>query len=51
MGKTVPVTIDNLDLTVGGTLCFGALGGSSYLYGSGADNVKSIEVITLNGVR
>src|SRR3990167_1593876 len=37
--KTVPITVDNLDLTVGGTLSFGALGGASYRYGSGADNV------------
>ena len=47
--KTVPVTVDNLDLTVGGTLSFGALGGTSYRSGSGADNVLSLDVITLDG--
>ncbi|MBA2710321.1 MAG: FAD-binding protein [Tatlockia sp.] len=47
--KTVPVTVDNLDLTVGGTLCFAALGGPSYRVGSGADNVLSLEVLTIDG--
>jgi hypothetical protein len=47
--KTVPVTIDNLDLTVGGTLSFGAVGGPSYKWGSGSDNVTSLNVVTLNG--
>lgn len=50
-GKTVPVTVDNLDLTVGGTLSFAALGGTSYRCGSGADNVLSLEVLTLAGER
>lgn len=47
--KTVAVTVDNLDLTVAGTLSFGALGGTSYLCGSAADNVLKLEVITLDG--
>lgn len=47
--RTVPVTIDNLDLTVGGTLSFGALGGTSYRCGSGADNVLNLEVLTPDG--
>lgn len=47
--KTIPVTVDNLDLTVGGTLSFGALGGTSYRCGSGADNVLSLEVLTMDG--
>lgn len=47
---TVPVAVDDLRLTVGGTLsCAGAIGGSSYLHGSGADNIKSIEVTTMDG--
>lgn len=46
---TVPVVLDYLDLTLGGTLCFGAIGGSSYLRGGGVDNVLSIEVVTLDG--
>jgi cytokinin dehydrogenase len=49
--KTVPVTVDNLDLTVAGTLSFGTLGGTSYLCGSGADNILSLDVVTLNGER
>lgn len=51
INKTVPVTVDNLDLTIGGTLSFGALGGTSYLCGSGADNVLSLDVVTLDGER
>ncbi len=47
--KTVPVTVDNLDLTVGGTLSFGAIGGPSYKWGCGADNVLSLFVVTLDG--
>lgn len=47
--KTVPVTPDNLDLTVGGTLSFATLGGTSGRVGSGADNVSSLDVLTLDG--
>ena len=46
---TVPVVVDKLDLTVGGTLSFGAIGGSSYRCGSGADNVLSLEIVTMDG--
>jgi cytokinin dehydrogenase len=49
--KTVPVVVDNLDLTVGGTLSFGAIGGSSYRYGSAADNVLRLDVVTVDGSR
>jgi len=47
--KTIPVTVDNLDLTVGGTLSFAALGGTSYRCGSGSDNILSLDVVTLDG--
>lgn len=47
--KTVVVTPDNLDLTIGGTLSFATLGGTSYRCGSGADNVSSLDVLTLDG--
>ena len=46
---TVPVTLDHLDLTVGGTLNFGPIGGSSYKHGAGADNIVSLQVVTLDG--
>lgn len=47
--QTIPVTVDNLDLTVGGTLSFAALGGTSYRVGAGIDNVISLNVMTLDG--
>ena len=49
--KTIAVTIDNLDLTVGRTLSFAAIGGTSYRCGSGADNVISLDVVTIDGIR
>jgi cytokinin dehydrogenase len=50
--KTVPVTIDNLfGLTVAGTLSFGGIGGPSYLKGSCADHVLSLDVVTIDGKR
>jgi len=49
--KTVPVTVDSLDLTIGGTLSFAALGGTSYRCGSGADNVLGLDIVTLDGER
>jgi len=46
---TVPVLTDYLDLSVGGTLSYGGLGGCSFKYGSQADNVLSLEVLTYQG--
>src|SRR3990167_8617716 len=51
LDKTVPVTVDNLDLSIGGTLSFGAIGGASYRNGSGADNIISLDVVTIDGER
>jgi cytokinin dehydrogenase len=48
---TVPVVIDYLDLTIGGSLSFGVIGGSSYTLGSASDHVTSLDVITLDGKR
>ena len=49
MNLTVPVTLDHLDLTLAGTLNFGPIGGSSYKHGAGADNILSLQVVTLDG--
>ena len=49
--KTVPITVDNLDLTIGGTLSLAALGGTSYRLGCGADNVLLLDVVTMDGKR
>jgi cytokinin dehydrogenase len=41
-----PVLTNNLDVTVGGTLSMGGLGVSSWRYGTQADNVLELEVVT-----
>jgi hypothetical protein len=45
----VPVLTDYLGLSIAGTLSFGGLGGGSYLKGSQADNVLSLDVLTAEG--
>ncbi len=44
-----PVLVNNLDSTVGGTLSLGGLGSASHLYGTQADNVEELEVVTGEG--
>lgn len=46
---TVPVLTDYLGLSVFGTLSLGGLGGSTYLKGTQADNVLSLDILTLEG--
>lgn len=43
---TPPVFTDYLELSVGGTLSAGGIGGTSPHYGSQADNVAELEVVT-----
>ena len=46
----MPVVLtNNLDTTVGGTLATGGVGQSSHLYGTQANNVDALEVVTGNG--
>jgi cytokinin dehydrogenase len=48
-GQTPPVLTDYLDLSVGGTLSVGGIGGTSHRYGVQTDNVVELEVVTGDG--
>ncbi|TDC43490.1 FAD-binding protein [Micromonospora sp. KC213] len=48
-GQTLPVYNDFAHLSIGGTLSVGGLGGTSQRYGSQADNVRWIQVVTGTG--
>lgn len=46
---TPPVLTDYLDLSVGGTLSAGGIGGATYLHGLQVDNVLELQVVTGEG--
>ena len=48
-GLTPPVLPDYLDLSIGGTLAVGGIGGTSYRYGAIVDNVLELQVVTGEG--
>ena len=48
-GLTPPVLTDYLELTVGGTLSVGGLGGASHHHGAQTDNVLELDVVTPHG--
>ncbi|WP_309114726.1 FAD-binding protein [Saccharothrix sp.] len=48
-GATPPVLTDYLELSVGGTLSVGGLGGASHQHGAQTDNVLELEVVTSDG--
>ncbi|WP_309112200.1 FAD-binding protein [Saccharothrix sp.] len=48
-GATPPVLTDYLELSVGGTLSVGGLGGASHRRGAQTDNVLELDVITPDG--
>ncbi|EHR49463.1 FAD/FMN-dependent dehydrogenase [Saccharomonospora marina XMU15] len=48
-GLTPAVLTDYLDLTVGGTLAVGGIGGASHHHGTQTDIVTALEVVTGNG--
>jgi cytokinin dehydrogenase len=48
-GQTIPVYNDFAHLSIGGTLSVGGLGGASQHYGSQADNVEWLQVVTGTG--
>ncbi|GLF98777.1 FAD-binding protein [Streptomyces yaizuensis] len=48
-GLAPPVLPDHLGLSVGGTLAAGGFGGASHRYGSQADNVHALDVVTPTG--
>jgi hypothetical protein len=49
LGLTPPVLTDYLELTVGGTLSVGGLGGASHHHGAQTDNVLELDVVTPHG--
>ncbi|MEQ4208898.1 FAD-binding protein [Actinopolymorpha sp. B9G3] len=46
---TPPVLTNYLDLSVGGTLSVGGIGGTTHRYGMATDNVRELEVVTGEG--
>lgn len=44
-GLTPPVLTDHLDVTVGGTISAGGIGGTSHLHGTQAENVLALDVV------
>ncbi|PXY26956.1 FAD-binding protein [Prauserella muralis] len=48
-GLTPPVLTDYLELTVGGTLSVGGLGGASHHHGAQTDTITELEVVTGTG--
>jgi hypothetical protein len=48
-GLTPPVLTDYLELTVGGTLAAGGIGGASHRYGPQVDDVRELVVVTRDG--
>jgi FAD/FMN-containing dehydrogenase len=48
-GLTPPVLTDYLELSVGGTISVGGIGGSTHQHGLQVDNVLSLEVLTADG--
>lgn len=51
LGVTPPVLTDYLDLSVGGTLAVGGLGGAGHHFGAQTDNVLDLDVVTPDGER
>ena len=48
-GKAPPVLTDYLELSVGGTLSVGGIGGTTFRHGFQVDNVLSLDVVTGEG--
>ncbi|MEU3271535.1 FAD-binding protein [Saccharomonospora sp. NPDC006951] len=48
-GLTPPVLTDYLELSVGGTLAVGGIGGATHRYGAQTDTVTELEVVTGGG--
>jgi FAD/FMN-containing dehydrogenase len=49
--RTPPVLTDYLELSIGGTLSAGGVGGASHRYGAQVDNVEELDVVTGTGER
>jgi cytokinin dehydrogenase len=51
LGLSPPVLTDYIDLSVGGTLAVGGIGGQAFRHGLQVDNVLELEVVTGRGER
>jgi FAD/FMN-containing dehydrogenase len=51
LGVTPPALIDYQDVSVGGTLSVGGIGGAGFRHGAQVDNVLALEVVTGQGQR
>jgi cytokinin dehydrogenase len=49
LGKSPPTLTDSLDLSVGGTLSVGGIGGQAFRHGLQVDNVLELQVVTGRG--
>ena len=50
-GRTPPVLTDYLELSIGGTLSAGGVGGATHRHGAQVDNVTELDVVTGTGER
>lgn len=49
LGKSPPALTDHIDLSIGGTLSVGGIGGQAFRHGMLVDNVLALEVVTAQG--
>ncbi|MDI1480125.1 FAD-binding protein [Polyangium sp. y55x31] len=49
LGKSPPALTDHIDLSIGGTLSVGGIGGQAFRHGMLVDNVLELEIITGQG--
>ncbi|MCA9706034.1 MAG: FAD-binding protein [Myxococcales bacterium] len=49
LGKSPPTLTDHIDLSIGGTLSVGGIGGQAFRHGLQADNVLELQVVTGEG--
>ncbi len=49
LGKSPPTLTDSLDLSVGGTLSVGGIGGQAFRHGLQVDNILELQVVTGRG--
>ena len=48
-GLSPPILTDYLDLTIGGTIAVGGIGGQAFSFGAQTDNILELEVVTGTG--
>ena len=51
LGRTPPTLTDYIEVSIGGTLSVGGIGGQTFRWGTQTDNVEELEVVTGRGDR